>query len=472
MIISSLLFADSDFNPRSLTFGSSPAPSLLFKAASMGDDSALQALSLYASNYQSQYWLEMAASLSSETALFELAQLSVSEVDRQKYYRLAAQQGNRDAQFELAMLAGQQREFWLEKAANQGLLKAQVALYQWYLLQHHDEQALYWLEIAAKNDGESALLLAQRLWAKADYERAKVWMHLAKDKKIKAANEYVRLMDAFWPTNQFQTQLMNTETECTVRIQPIATSLLSMKKIQQHVTDYNNDSRLSELPMCFNRPIWVDDQLLACSGNWRGQQRLGCNLTSLDEKLNPSKFTHLLVVADRGKANVNQGVIYLDLADNYDVLVHELAHLVGFVDEYPLSDAVAEQVCYQGVDAPNLIIKDVGGQQNDYTDVESMDLSYWQQFDLPIRLSAARTCNNHLLQAYKPASKLTFMEYYDTAYIPPIYLVMWQSRLVNKEGVVPAYQYLARQLEDANLDNKAQRWWQALRIFNQQVVTF
>lgn len=475
LFFGSYLFADSNFEAESLTLQGASKPSLLYRAALMGYETALIELTDYAQARQSSYWLELAASLSSKSALYELGQTSQIESEKRHYFTLAAQQGHQVAQFQIAMLSdGEQREYWLLQAARQGLLRAQVALYEWYSLHHNDEQSLYWMTIAAEQDEQSAFVLAQRLWNARQFEDAQTWMAIAAQKKVAEAKDYLALMRGFWPDNRFRLPVRSDGMECGIQLQPVATSLSSMRKIRGFISRYQDDKRLSGLSMCFNDPIWVEPDTLSCSANWRGSQRLGCNLNALDNVLEPNVFTHLLVVADRGKANVNQGVIYLDLADNYHVLVHELAHLVGFIDEYPLSSALAEQVCYAGVDAPNLVIVEPTSDDQDLAEQndEPLDISYWQQFELPIRVSASRTCNNHALQAFKPSGRLTFMEYYDTEYIPPLYIAMWQSRIDNREGVVPAYLSIARGLEDSQLNEQSQRWWEALRQFNQQVVAF
>ncbi|QDP01523.1 hypothetical protein [Thalassotalea sp. PS06] len=49
------------------------------------------------------------------------------------------------------------------------------------------------------------------------------------------------------------------------------------------------------------------------------------------------------MITDKGNANVNHGILYLDGADDAAILKHELMHLIGFIDEYPLP--ANHQVC-------------------------------------------------------------------------------------------------------------------------------
>ena len=38
--------------------------------------------------------------------------------------------------------------------------------------------------------------------------------------------------------------------------------------------------------------------------------------------------------AKKGKANVHNGIMFIDRQDSYDVFINELAHFAGFIDEY------------------------------------------------------------------------------------------------------------------------------------------
>lgn len=471
-LIGCFVYSDSDFYLPNL-LDDDALPQEYYRAGKLGSHQGVLELAEYARASQDRHWLEMSAQLLSPDAMYALGEMAKVANKKKQYFRQAAQIGHVEAQFQLAMLLdAEQREYWLTQAAQQDSLKSQIALYHWYMLNDREDLAHPWMKTAALRDGQSAFLLGLAYWRDKEYAKGIQWTKSALQLGFDDAKTEYQLMQRFWPNNHYGVQQVNHSAVCKIRIQPIATSLESMVKIQQHIHSYESDKRLASLSMCMNPPLWIEDSRFTCDSNWQRQGRLGCELNALNDYIMPENFTHLLIVANQGKANVNNGVVYLDLADTYDVLVHELAHLVGFIDEYPLSDDLAQRACYPNVDAPNLIIKmpiEEGEGEDDIEEVP-FDFSYWQQFEHPIRLASARTCDNHLMQAFKPVSRLTFMEYYDTAYIPPLYLTMWQHRINNQEGIVPAYLGLAQASEASqNLDG-AVLWWKALREFEPQAL--
>jgi hypothetical protein len=196
---------------------------------------------------------------------------------------------------------------------------------------------------------------------------------------------------------------------------------------------------------------WFDPVDISCEENWQQSGRLGCQLLSLAKKLKSVPFTHLVMFAEKGKANVHNGIMFLDRQDTYDVFIHELAHFSGFIDEYPLSKGLAKRVC-AGVDAPNIVFK-----QADEVDV---DRQYWQSIGLQnsTDLFRARTCDNHTTQAFKASNQLTFMEYHDTGYIPAHYLSAWQRQLHQTPHLPSAHVNFAQLYEQSNNLSESQFW--------------
>ena len=184
-------------------------------------------------------------------------------------------------------------------------------------------------------------------------------------------------------------------------------------------------------------------------------------MARIPELFKPDDFTHLVVFTEQGKANVHNGVMYLDLTDTYSVFVHELAHFSGFIDEYPISRHQAERFCHLNNQHPNIILLD-----EQKADLSSMDLTYWQNIAGGLEISKSRTCNNHPNQAYKLSSKLTFMEFHDANLIPESYLNIWKHRLQSKQAMISAHVNIAHALEDAGLEHEAERWWQQFRLFS------
>jgi hypothetical protein len=251
--------------------------------------------------------------------------------------------------------------------------------------------------------------------------------------------------------SDFMQQLSTLPNECKQKLLFVTPDIGSLPQAEYFRSRFKQDPRLSTLSICIYDVTWFDPVDITCEENWQQSGRLGCQLLSLAEKLKNLPFTHLVMFADKGKANVHNGIMFLDRKDTYDVFIHELAHFSGFIDEYPLSKELAKRVC-AGVDAPNIVFKQV--QQ-----VE-VDREYWQSIGLQNSndLFLARTCDNHTTQAFKASNQLTFMEYHDTAFIPADYLKAWQKQLQNAPNQPSAHINFAQLYEQSNNLSESQFW--------------
>jgi hypothetical protein len=251
--------------------------------------------------------------------------------------------------------------------------------------------------------------------------------------------------------SDFKQQLSTLPDNCKQKILFVTPDIGSLVQAEYFRSRFSEDPRLNSLAICIYDVTWFDPIDISCEENWHQSGRLGCQLITLAEKLKSLPFTHLVMFADKGKANVHNGIMFLDRQDTYDVFIHELAHFSGFIDEYPLSKALAKRVC-AGVDAPNIVFKQV--------DKSKADREYWQSIGLQdnIDLFAARTCDNHSTQAFKASKQLTFMEYHDTAYIPAHYLTAWQRQLQNTPNQPSAHINFAQLYEQSNNLPESQFW--------------
>lgn len=237
---------------------------------------------------------------------------------------------------------------------------------------------------------------------------------------------------------------------CLQQILFVTAELGSLRQARQFIKLYESDTRLSALPICIAPQIVFAPNILPCK-SVNKNTRISCDIKLLAAQLEHTQFTHLVVFTKQGKANVHNGIMYLDQQDSYDVLVHELAHFAGFVDEYPLSAELAKRVCSEA-NAPNLVFK-----RQDQTQI---DMHYWQQLkqQTNVALTPARTCDNHSSQAFKPSAKMTFMEYYDVTRIPDFYLSAWQQALSLQQNLTPAFINFAQAFEEQS-PNPSSLYW-------------
>ena len=251
--------------------------------------------------------------------------------------------------------------------------------------------------------------------------------------------------------SDFMQQISTLPDDCKQKLLFVTPDIESLPQAEYFRTRFSKDPRLSSLSICIYDVTWFDPVDLACTENWQQSGRLGCQLLSLAEKLKNLPFTHLVMFANKGKANVHNGIMFLDRKDTYDVFIHELAHFSGFIDEYPLSKELAKRVC-AGVDAPNIVFQQA--QQLE------ADRHYWQSIGLQNsnKLITARTCDNHTTQAFKTSKKFTFMEYHDTAFIPANYLSAWQKQLQKIPNQPSAHVNFAQLYEQSNNLPESQFW--------------
>lgn len=246
-------------------------------------------------------------------------------------------------------------------------------------------------------------------------------------------------------------QLSSLPNDCKQKLLFVTPDIESLAQAEDFRSRFTQDPRMDSLPICIFGETWFDPVDIVCEENWQQSGRLGCQLLSLAEKLKGLPFTHLVMFADKGKANVHNGIMFLDRRDTYDVFIHELAHFSGFVDEYPLSKGLAKRVC-AGVDAPNIVFKQV--------EQSKADRHYWQSIGLQndTDIFAVRTCDNHATQAFKASSQLTFMEYHDTAFIPANYLKAWQQQLQKTPNQPSAHINFVQLFEQSNNLSESQFW--------------
>jgi hypothetical protein len=284
-------------------------------------------------------------------------------------------------------------------------------------------------------------------WQQAEYAQAEVQFELAAQHGASEALTYLRyirpLREQAHTTSVIASSFSNwAATTCLQQIVFVTAELSSLVQAQRFNQQFANDQRLASLPLCIAPQVLFVPNLLNCNES-AAQSRITCDIAPLAPVLKDAQFSHLVIFTQQGKAFVQNGIMYLDQHDTYDVLVHELAHFAGFVDEYPLSAELAERVCSSG-EAPNMVFQ--------YANKKEVDWRYWQHLGQPqtTALNPARTCDNHTSQAFKLSHELTFMEYHDVRTIPGNYLVAWQNALRHPLYLTPAYLNFAQVLEQQN----------------------
>lgn len=417
-----------------------------------------------ATKNNAQYWLEQLASINNADAAWALYQLLGEEAASDRLVRLAALGNVAEAQLAFAMATEnpEKREKWLIRAAEQGYMPAQAALADWYLLHAQPELAKPWLQKTAMDDMQSAFKYGRLLWDENNRDDAKVFIQRAAKEGHKLAQQMASVIKRYSPTtpSNVPQYLWQTNTACHQRIQLVATSLATIARADKLYKDYVNDERLSELPLCIAPPLWLENNVLDCNANFQGQGNLACNVKPLAPIVKARDVTHAIVVSEQGKANVQNGVMYLDISDAYSVMVHELAHFAGFIDEYALSRNAARRYCTkEGLNTfapPNLTMDGAIAYYPQNT-VNRWETKAKEKF-LPLRVGTAKTCGAINVTSYKPSRVITFMEHHDSGVIPDLYLSLWQGQLANPAAQRPISMNLFQAFHKSGQPQEAGQW--------------
>lgn len=125
---------------------------------------------------------------------------------------------------------------------------------------------------------------------------------------------------------------------CLANIQPLATNLKNLVRLEELIS--SDILKPLRAYICFSSVKYISKKDLACQHS--NSEAIRC-----DEALRKVQFysntkhentpRFLTILVEKGGANVNSGILYLDSKDTDEVFFHEIAHLLGFIDEYPLS---------------------------------------------------------------------------------------------------------------------------------------
>ncbi|NDW15494.1 sel1 repeat family protein [Alteromonas genovensis] len=385
------------------------------------------------------YWLENLVSIDNADAAWLLYQLIGEQSASERFMALAAKGNVAEAQLAYAMSSQSpdKREKWLIRAAEQEYLPAQAALADWYLLHDQNKKAKPLLAATASLDMQSAFKYGRLLWDEGNVDEAKIYLKKAANLGQQQAKDALAITQRYSVTALGDVKPFDWAqgNQCLQRIQPFAASLATMIRADSFYRQFNNDERLASLSLCVAPPIWLPKDALSCSDDYNNRNVLGCDVKPLANIAKKRQFSHAVVVAKQGKANVQNGVMFLDIGDTYSVFVHELAHFAGFADEYPIARSMARKICdiqrISDFSPPNLVID----SPHYYAPV--VTVSRWAKIDPNTIVAKAKTCEGVSKNSYKPSRRITFMEHHDTGAIPPLYLVLWQQQLEKQQAQRP-----------------------------------
>jgi len=293
--------------------------------------------------------------------------------------------------------------------------------------------------------------------------------------KLKSSKEGLLLLKDI---QKYQIQLSDNQVidssplamNCNNSIQLFATTVNHLKRLESLILDFKkqplNDS------VCFSPVRYMAIDSLDCTNE--KDESIQCNEVNWWPWANSINTRYVGLMLPQGGANVHFGVLYLDAKDSVDVVAHEISHLLGFVDEYPLiSEHVKCQTIQKDMFSQNIsvlknkyqgrrkvirasILKQVAWSKhiNNSTPIlqSAIDLNgehYWklgtpEEFKHETGVFNAQTCNNSAFKskddfsAFKPVSYGTKLQYFSLNF-PPLYSKFIQVSL--NQFSMPSFHY-------------------------------
>ncbi|TYK64905.1 hypothetical protein [Colwellia echini] len=297
-------------------------------------------------------------------------------------------------------------------------------------------------------------------------------------------------------SNEHLNSLLLQPASCESSLQLFATNLKHLHHLENLIKDFKKNQPLSAY-ICINPPSYISKQLLDCAA--KPERAISCDEALWQNIAKQVEAKHIGLLLESGGANVHLGIVYLDAKDNVDVFNHELSHLLGFIDEYPLT--ANHQICesvqnnnfahniavlnsfYQGsrqkvreqvlknipwashIDEDTPILQRISGDENDVNRWRlGTPLSHQDKFGIYL----AETCQNSrqseiarintdsAFSAYKPVSITTQLRYFNEDF-PQQYLTLLATN--DKQYLMPSFHYnIALALYQKGQISEAKYW--------------
>ncbi|MEN3157896.1 hypothetical protein ABC502_05900 [Alkalimonas sp. NCh-2] len=239
------------------------------------------------------------------------------------------------------------------------------------------------------------------------------------------------------------------ELGCQLTIQPVAVNAAAAEQWLSLQQAWQQDTQLAQLPVCFSALQLVSSTELACSES--SDSRIACDYQQLVPYIRDHRAQQLVILAGRGKASYNNGIIQLPERAELSLLRHEFLHIFRFMDEYALPPAAAAEVCQPEQIYPNILI---GKEQLPAYQ------QHWGRLPEPLVLTPVATCLHSPYQAYRLIAESNSMEFYQLD-LPDYYLQLVQQQLKQPELLMPVQYYLAYK---ARVHGWKADWWRLMQL--------
>lgn len=308
--------------------------------------------------------------------------------------------------------------------------------------------------------------------------------HITQLQSVDAGKTLVKALKHYQviATDDFETLSNESIVSCENPVQFIATNFIDLARSEALIQAFK--SHELSYYFCFFPPRYKSIETLQCNVV-SSEKAITCDESIWAEETLTENTRYLAVLLKQGGANVHKGILYLDRHDTVDVLLHELTHFLGFIDEYelPVNHNACSQIqsqtwahniavlpeLYQGEkeairesilnqlpwgnaihpDTPILGYSDKGwvlGTPEKYSDSVGVFLS--------------DTCNKSSHQAYKPLGFATTLTYNEIDF-PKVYADLLKEK--PNDYRMPSYHFnVAQALWLKGKEQEAKHWFTRL----------
>jgi hypothetical protein len=387
--------------------------------------------------------------------------------------------------------------FWHQQAIRLGSAAAKISLAQYYYSINNIAAAKKNLNELKQNTSHKAI--AKQLNAARVVLNAKIAIKqgaaikplladLAKNEQGRALLAQIKHYQITVPTNSHIKKNLFTENattvasvKCTNSIQFFATNLNDLAKAELLIEQFK--SHVLNQSLCFLPVRYRSIKKLSCQNN--ASAMLSCNEAHWIDIAASIQTKYVAILLPQGGANVHLGLLYIDSNDTVEVLAHEISHLLGFIDEYPLPANHEKCRQQQPLFANNIAILASSYRGNkkklrakilselawahfikastpifhqDKTQRHSNDwlLGTPQAYQHEVGVFLSETCQNGSMQAFKPLLAQSQLRYFEKPF-PELYQ---QILLKNGEQyAMPSFHYnLALALIKQGKTKQARLW--------------
>jgi hypothetical protein len=223
-------------------------------------------------------------------------------------------------------------ELWLIQAVRLGHHKAKVILARIYF----DNNKLFAAEkilLPIQSQVQALTLLIEISLLKGELKEVAYYARmLDKRNEIDQKVENRKFQHKLERYGVIKSSTAETKIDCLATIAPFATNIRNIEYFEKLIASPN--LKVLKPYICFSPVQYISKIELNCQHSQNEAIRCDESIWKNKKALINKRF--IAILTEKGGANVNSGILYIDSNDTEEVFFHELTHLLGFIDEYPL----------------------------------------------------------------------------------------------------------------------------------------